>query len=1827
MRASIRSSFALLGLLCLALPLRATFPVTNANINNGSVMPQSPVMPFPQFNEYDYGKTVVNNPPPGVSHVEMEREAVHMYIEMMHRLIDMPSSWKPAALPHRFAYATTGCGVGNQGCSEEDGMAMLAAALMCDKDTFDGLWIQARSFIAMIPSYESATPGTMQYGSLAGSCDSGGVIDWNHAGYGNGATDGDEDAALALLIAWKNWGDNMGYTAADGTAMSYKRDFNYLVHGMIAMRETSLGSGVFAPIPGADAPKVRSGEIGWYGFVKKADSVGEVTSWDTTTTQPGYPQATGYCSAAENYLSYLAPGHYRCFSGALTDEGDTYSAMLYERAANSSEYIIGQLVAQRTPWSIGTDNYTVNQATSAVAFTGNWGAVSEGVRTPWRNALAYLWYGQPAEHWDVANHVVLAGAPAVNYQRRMASTLSEYAWNPSDPAQITEVMGTGLTFWGPSQLQPGIAQNGAPNGTPDRIPTIFGPMSMAALAGDDVDADTGVNGRQYDLIHQMYRQLVDYWDKDNGSAPDGSGLPYPKYFHDFYRVGPFLAMTGNFHKPCEMAAAPNMKIYKSVNSTIGFTGDTLTYVLSYRNFGSAAATNVTINDPVPSQLQVLATQPAASVSGNSVTFSIGTVPGFQFRNYSATEGAVTITAVVLPGFTGRICNTATISVNGSLAWTSGEYPNELSMIYKKNCVDIISRALSLTKTASPSMVTFGQTITFTLTAANTTSAGWLNGGRPDVYPEFAVTDDPNRGLLLYAAMKSEATEPLISFGNYRFSFYFNDNAYNASNIGITDNGSQATHNTNTYGNNNNRTPADFQWGIMPVPAGVDTSGGMSNGRKWNQRIWFQFFDSTDPAIGGVAAKNLNPYMYGVPNEYYLKRFFNNATYFPYGDLMSPLLFAIQVQPNGNAGRVAANWAPTAWSWENNMPPIDYGGFPPEVRPVSPDWSAGDGTSRANNLYDRFALENDTAYTQVLVEEWDGTTWRRVFGNGPLAGRDQYNVVVTDTIPSIFNWGGITADSSTTATASYNAGTGTVSFTIPTLQIGETENLKFWVTAKPDTGSNYNSGAGPFPWPVTNTASMSSASDSPITSGAEVFIWNVPPPTPTPVSDLKKSAAPTAVAPGSNVTFSLSYKNSQGLIYTPTPMVPADWTVTGFTWTANSYTNDSSGTGRATNNVVQAYGDGSYVNILQWDVYGYLGSGSSFFWENTGGTSTNGFWLEILPSDPYNARMNLYKDGVLIGSDTAIPANGNLTVQVVMTGTHIQVFINGQLTNIDEYGITPPAVQGPYSGYRNGAPLSGWSGAQQNALYAFRAWTDAAVNIQLWDTVPACFSFVSAQNGGTLNAGVVSWPKVAMERLAQGFTYTWVGQALAACACQNASNTARVDTLGYASQMATAVVTVACNGTATDTPTRTPTPSPSPSSTRTATPSATPSSSATPSPSPSGTPSRTPSGTPSSTATPSPSPSSTGTPSPTGTMSRTATGSATPSYTLPPTGSATNSPTASPSSTASATASSTRTATPSSTATPSPSPTASASPSSTASGTASPTSTLLPTGSATDTKTITVSSTASPTPSSTGTATPSSTATATATPTNTLLPTGSATDSPTASPSHTSSDTPSASVTASATPTASATASATASSTASATASGTSTQSPSCTASLTFSASPTPSLTFSASATRTATPTASASPSGTATRTLTSTRTATATSSSTRTPSATPTASLTFTASPTISVTSTKSPVVFYTVPPLILSPGPGVYPNPFSDQATIYVKLSADAQVRLAVYNVAGEKVRVLQIAGKRGMNKVAWKGDNNYGARCASGYYIVRLLADTGSMHDSRWLQAVITR
>ena len=72
----------------------------------------------------------------------------------------------------------------------------------------------------------------------------------------------------------------------------------------------------------------------------------------------------------------------------------------------------------------------------------------------------------------------------------------------------------------------------------------------------------------------------------------------------------------------------------------------------------------------------------------------------------------------------------------------------------------------------------------------------------------------------------------------------------------------------------------------------------------------------------------------------------------------------------------------------------------------------------------------------------------------------------------------------------------------------------------------------------------------------------------------------------------------------------------------------------------------------------------------------------------------------------------------------------------------------------------------------------------------------------------------------------------------------------------------------------------------------------------------------------------------------------------------------------------------------------------------------------------------------------------------------------------------------------------------------------------------------------------------------------------------------------------------------------GNYPNPFNPETVIRYSLRDESWVNLAIYDVAGRKVRTLidgqQTAGN-GL-QITWDGRNDSGSQVASGIYIYRL-------------------
>ena len=69
------------------------------------------------------------------------------------------------------------------------------------------------------------------------------------------------------------------------------------------------------------------------------------------------------------------------------------------------------------------------------------------------------------------------------------------------------------------------------------------------------------------------------------------------------------------------------------------------------------------------------------------------------------------------------------------------------------------------------------------------------------------------------------------------------------------------------------------------------------------------------------------------------------------------------------------------------------------------------------------------------------------------------------------------------------------------------------------------------------------------------------------------------------------------------------------------------------------------------------------------------------------------------------------------------------------------------------------------------------------------------------------------------------------------------------------------------------------------------------------------------------------------------------------------------------------------------------------------------------------------------------------------------------------------------------------------------------------------------------------------------------------------------------------------------------YPNPFNPETQIAYTLSTAGPVDLAIYNILGQRVRILvQEIQAAGSYQVVWKGRNDQGAPVASGIYLYRL-------------------
>lgn len=1001
-----------------------------ANINSGN-----PAYPFPQFQPYVNRDGVLENVGThnnvGVPHAEMEKTIRDAYQIMINR------ASKPGGAVGGKDYIKY---KSNPQCSEGDGYGLLGPAAMADKETFDGMWLYIHDFtmnkVKRYSDCKDASPGYL-YSQLPG---------WTGAG-ANSATDGDVDIALALLCAYRQWGEFMGINDACGNPISYKQA---AIDILKALSDT-----LTYPSSGS----LLSGDIGIDGYFKGGDSWAELSGWSTpaNTPQVGITKRVEQPGPTAQYFDYTAPSYFHEFAQFLAEVDSVkyaWNISQFQRAEASSDWLIGEMY-KASPKNIPIcGNVAVSGTTATFKFTGNMG---EDFRLGWRTTLNYLWHGTPTGTWNPATHQVEWGKTNT-YEQDMAKRYGEFLWDarqsPWNHACVASVGTDPFDHWGPMTL---ITNTGMDGSIPSEafyflnwLPAVGSP---SAVISQNFDRD---------LMADLYRYLEIEWDVE--TPGDGYLSSVPFYYHGWYRLLGLLVLSGNYPAPAGIKPMANTKVYLAIDKSFAFEKDTLTYTVNWRNYGSVDAAATVVVDTLHKDFTfVSATNGGVyNNASHTVTWSIGALPGFKtLTGIPPTTGKAELKVVIANASEKQYRNRVSISCANGTGWTSNDYPNRITAVMERNHLDIARRALVVEYSASKEIVKPGGTVEFTIDFENSSEAGWINGGRPGVSFSFSQIDKvQGEGIVgtkntMRTRLYHDASEAYIDFGNYRISYFLYDTAHMCIGGAAGCTSGWAFTQTITEG----IEKKDVKLVHELIVPGEDAIG------KWNQRLIVQFSDPEDPA----RVENLTTIDRHVSGYRGISgRIHRGGT--------SPLRLVWFFN--------ASDWKPVnwgdAWSWDPGISQDDKDDY----FPVTNDWTDPDKPDVPNKNWNRKACATATkTVNNILVEEWDGYTWRRIAGNGPMPGREVNNVIVRDTIPDGFSFVEFTSVEFNGApvTGSKPTVTGKViSWSIPKMQISEKGTIKF--TAKAE-----GTCPGAADIRAVNRAWVSADKESPFADSSEIAI--------------------------------------------------------------------------------------------------------------------------------------------------------------------------------------------------------------------------------------------------------------------------------------------------------------------------------------------------------------------------------------------------------------------------------------------------------------------------------------------------------------------------------------------------------------------------------------------------------------------------------------------------------------------------------------------------------------------------------------------------------------------
>ncbi len=1319
------------------------------NINSGN-----PNCPFPQFLEYPGGgKSLAKYNAEGVTHADMEKTLREAYEIMMHRC----------------RYEGTYCGVryisfnrddvpGNYGTfvSEGDGYALLAAAIFADQKTFNGLymWIHDIRFAGVERFRDGRSRGTTA-NDYAGPY----LAAWKDktfdAAYGSdshSATDGDVDIAMAMLIAYKQWGEWMmqdGQVVKDsrGNAISLKYETQRVVGALVdTLGQWDKGSGALTG--------ELCGVVGIDGYEKRGNSWGELTRWRfTNEANAMYPGVNGpynggpnlYSIYGGNYIDYDAPSYFEEFwrwlkNGDGVDEKNSVRAPWeihqFKRAAASGNWLNQQAYNQGYNASIGQVMMNTDGSPTFSIYVDG-----EDFRYCWRHVLDYLWHGDADYDWDPKTHQVIEGKTN-NSERLMGIRHAQLLENPSNSGtQICSKQGASPDpgqpmWWGVSQIPQQWRLDG---GITSAYHTNYsvGAGATAAVASENLS-----------LIADIYRQCELMWDGNNTAAKLDPEERYigstPKYFHGWFRTLGMLVCSGNLIAPEQMAPKANMKVYMSVDKTYAYEGDKVGYTVQYRNYGTLDAENVKIQTPLDEDYTfVSATKGGVyDPATHTITWNIGTVKGFKSGGLAATQDSVAFIVKITSLANSRVCETSTISGSNFDEWISNEYPNHATYTMERNCVDVLAnRSLVLEKTANRTELNPNDKVTFTVNFENVSSEdSWMNGGRDNVrisYGNYYMKGSAYQFYHLYRFW-NDSYEAYINMNNYRVSYFM----YDAAAQGLYDAATNPTGWTfvvdnqtdlDKYGYNPATGPITFTY--QKIPQGEDEYG------KWNQRLMIRFADVLMAPSTHVYDK--------LDSQYLLHK-----------GVWGPGFIRARLASNPNSD--LSTRVQDDWSFSTDITAGTIDGQGETFTLISPCWANYEDLGYEIDNYSRHTCSKPisklTNFDRVLVEEFDGYTWRRIQGRGPLPGKEAYNVTVVDTIPKELKFDAFVTKKALGIEATYTAApaganySGIVKWTIPEMLVGEGGKLVYTCVAKdlgcPNVEDTY----------YINAAWIYSDTDSPDSSSVDLMTTctELPPYIPPQTSLFKNASQETAVA-GDVISYQVKYVNTTGTVVDENCSSTTNWIGLG----GKSVPNASNGTLPLNTNGSNAYFFGpKYSYGKDGAVYlTFSGCNSTtqelyFVMRYVSGIPGSGSFkgiamkLFINKDGQHNFGYELYSDGKLIqkeGSSWAdalqfAGSSSNPVFKFVLNGDHLYMYVNdadNEWTSVmkDWSGLT--TNPGNFGLYVNS------NGNGQTAIDNFRTELDYAYEIKLSDELPSelIVDESSISGNGKLASNKITWPMV------------------------------------------------------------------------------------------------------------------------------------------------------------------------------------------------------------------------------------------------------------------------------------------------------------------------------------------------------------------------------------------------------------------------------------------------------------------------------------------------------